>query len=1043
MKRNLLTCLLIVVLTLSLACMIACQTTPTYNVTINSGEHGTVSADKTTVEEGDSVTFTVTSEEGYEVSAFQVNGSAVQLTNGSYTLENVTADVTASATFSKIVVKYTVTFNYGLGEGTEATRSIEEGTALGELPTATVPEHGVLLGWYNGTIKVDSTFVVNSDVTIKASFLTVDLAVSSKSVVVGLTEGNTESTVTATAKIDGVETTDVTIALSTSNTEVATLTDEGAITVVSDGTVDVIAKYNDVEINRVEGITCRSYEGYIAISNKDGLAAIADNRSGKFYLTADIDWGGSLFATSSWEPILGTFTGILDGRGHSIKNFSHDAGWDNGIAIDVQGTIRDIAFIDAHTYNGKPSANNALFGKVTGTIENVFVDYTITATGPIDGSSGAGALASYLDKGAHIYNVVVNLNTSGDKFNERIGGIAFSANSWTGYAENVLVMTNGKALTGSVLDGLYAKEAADGVAKDVTKNSGAYLYTYNLVNDTKFAALDSSVWSIRDGAVYFHDMLALEATPEYDIIYTGGNITHNYGATLPEAEKLVVKFLHNTEVMEVIPTDKIVLSSSNEDVVKIAFDDDDEVFLEYVGAGTATCTIKINDAVTVTFTVTLEQATEWVLTNGTDVIKSWEDNMEAFEVSVGVRHYFDDLTTLPESATVTSSNTDVCTVAIVDGKIVVTPVGKGATTITVTIAEKAATVTVKLIDANNCDIIYEGGDITTTYETSGEILATVIKGSNYGEETLIPETVTLSSTDDKVAVLVWDDGVLKVKVIGEGSATLSAVCGEGKGISFKVTTTQAYIIASIGDFRTKIASNTAGKFILTADLDFDGSTVKGGSEWTGLGNFSGSIDGKGHKIANLVLGDGWNGGIFTTLTGTIKNVAFVNISSATTNSHGLVGEFSNGGLIENCYVDYVFKANGHYLDANWCAAGPICQLQGPNGVVRSTIINIRFSDDFDFANIDNIGAISGKAAAWASMCYDVKVIVNADVTLKLAYADGAGESGVQDTWTTCGQYKSLASLVESGVDSYSKDYWAIDATGITFGSNKVLTVSVE
>lgn len=1035
MKRKLLTCLLIVVLTLSLVYMIACKPTPTYNVTVNSGEHGTVSADKTTVEEGDSVTFTVTAEDGYELKSFEVNGSAVQPTNGSYTLENVTADVTASATFSKIVVKYTVTFNYGLGEGNEATRSVEEGTALGELPTATAPEHGIFLGWYNGTTKVDSTLVINENVTLKASFLTVELSVSNKSVIVGLTEGNVDSTVTVVAKIDGVETADVEIALSTDNSDVATIVD-GAINVVSDGTVSVIAKYNDVEIAKVKDIACRSYEGYTAISTKDDLFAIAKNCSGKYYLTADIDCKGS----GLWNndgPLLGIFKGVLDGRGHYIKNFTHDAGWDKGIAIEVRGTIRDIAFIDAYSLSTQPSANNGLLGKVYGTVENVFVDYTIKASGPIDGNSGAGALASYLEDGANVRNVIVNLNTSGDRFNERVGGIAFSESHWNVNAENVLVMTNGKALTGSLLDGLYAKEGKEGIAADATKNCGAYLYTYNLINDTKFAALDSSVWSVRNGAVYFHDMLALEATPEYDIIYTGGNITHNYGATLPDAEKLVVKFLHNTELVDLVPTDKIVLSSSNEDVVKIAFDDDDEVFLEYIGAGSATCSITINNEITVTFKVELTQADEWTLTNGANVVKIYEDDMGTFEVSVGVRHYLEDLKTLPEGATVTSSAEDVCTVAVVDGKIVVTPVGRGTSTITVTIGGKSATVTVKLIAADSCDIIYEGGDIAVNFETETVLDTVVIKGQKDGAEALIPESVILDSTNENVAVLILDNGGLKVKVVGEGSTTLSAVCGDGQSISFKVTTTKVYFIANLGDFRTKIKNDTAGTYLLTADLDFQGNTHTG--TWDGFGNFTGTLDGQGHKISNMRLGTGWNGGLFQWLRGTIKNVAFVNTQQEAF-AHGLVGCIDQGGTIENVYIDYEIPANGAKIDDAWNGGGAFAVAMY-DGTIKDCVVNIRFKADLDLATLDNVGLLMGKTNSDVSNCTNVKVIVNGDVDLDFACHEAA--EGIIAQWTTCGQYDSLAKLVESGVESYSKDYWTIDNTGITFGSNKVLTVSAE
>lgn len=1296
MKRKLLTCLLVAVVALSLFGLIACDIdntddpiTKTYSVTITQCENGTVQADKQTVDEGGSVTFTVAASDGYELTSFTVNGSEAELTDGKYTLENVSADVTAAATFQKIVVKHTVTFNYGSGNGVEATRTVDEGTSIGELPAVMPPFNGASLGWYVDGTAIDATYVVNADVTVKARILTVELDVSGSSAIIGLAgEADVVPEITFAVKVDG-ESSDIAVTLCTSDDAVATITD-GKLSVVADGTVSVIAKYNDNEIARIDDIACRNYADYTAIATKSDFAAIADNRAGKYYLTADIDWGNSGIWTSDWQPLLGTFTGVLDGRGHSISNGTHNDGWNNGIASDVQGVIRDIAFINMRVGGSRgSSANNAFFGKVTGLVENVYLDYLMPYTQSYDSEAGAAALASYLDKGGLIRNVVVNLNCSGNAYIDRVGAIAVSANSSSGYAQNVLVMTNGKPVTGSVLEGLYAKEAEAGVAQDVTTNCAAYQYTYNLVHDDKFDALDSSVWSIRDGAVYFHDMLALAATPEYDVVYERGNITKSFELDPPALEKLVVRYLHNAEEMAEVPTELITLATSNEDVAKIAFDDDDNLFIQYIGAGTTTCSITIGKT-TVTFTVTLNQVMhitsvedfrtkvpqalngvivldadidfkgetvqgknedgstiwegydeftgsfdgqghtisnlklgdgrkgglfgkltnggiiknvafvnlvtagnggahgligtidggaciencyvdikfhanglnldanwagtgpfcvlhagdatikncianirfaegfdlaaidhigaisgkaaawagmcydvkvivnanvniklayadavendgvqktwttcawyknykdfaegdlatyseywtinekgitfgekqvlavpEWTLTDGETVANVFEDGAQSFEVSVGIVNYVTTLTALPEGATVSSSNEEVATAEIVEGKIVVTPVGVGEATITVTIGDASAKVIVKLLAPVSCDIIYDGGNLDVTFETA-KTLDVVIKGEKDGAECEIPQSVSLTSTNENVAVLVWNDGVLNVKVLGAGTTTLSAVCGNGQGISFEVTAKKVYQIASVGDFRSKIAADLAGSFVLTADLDFQGNTPTG--SWSSFGDFSGVIDGQGHKIENLLLGDSWNGGIFVWYSGTIKNVAFVNVQQAGS-MHGLVGGIT-GGKFENVYVDYVISSNGKYLDVNWCAAGAFATDFG-EGSIKDCIVNVRFADSFNLAEIDRVGLVSGKASSYNGTCQNVKIIVNGSVGLKLAYADAVENDDVQKQWNAT-QYSDFAALLASGVEAYSSELWTIDASGISFGGNKVLQVA--
>ena len=69
-------------------------------MTVNCGEHGTVTPGTADYESGTEVTLTVTPDSGYRVKSVTLDGKAVTLTNGKYTFK-VTANCTFEAEFVK------------------------------------------------------------------------------------------------------------------------------------------------------------------------------------------------------------------------------------------------------------------------------------------------------------------------------------------------------------------------------------------------------------------------------------------------------------------------------------------------------------------------------------------------------------------------------------------------------------------------------------------------------------------------------------------------------------------------------------------------------------------------------------------------------------------------------------------------------------------------------------------------------------------------------------------------------------------------------
>lgn len=1119
MKKKVLTCLSVVLVILALISLVACDTT--YNVTIQESEHGSVTADVETIKEGENLTLTIAPDEGYVLDSLSINDAEVAVEGLSYVVENVTSDITVSATFirlysvsiaassngsvtasasqvvaggsltltinpedhyqldklyindspvevsgntyvvnnasSDIAVKATfvrcnvVSFNYGLGQGEEATRNIIGSIAIGELPSASI-EGGIFLGWYLDGEKIDGTYQVSGDITLNASYLSAEVNLSGKEVLSGLTEGNVNPTVSVRALIDGEENSDIALSLSIDNEEIASINDDNQIVAIGEGEVALIVKYGEIEVARIEGISCRDYSEYIAISNKAGLKAIFNDLTAKYYLTQDIDWDNEFFHDGYWNPLFGkwdpadatkmkSFQGVFDGRGHKILNGLLMDGDCTGISQRIDGVIRDVAFVGFYA-NPTFCRNASFFGTIgeNALIENVYVDYCLKYTRHYSDSNGGAGLASTVT--GKIKNVVLNLSVDRDDYLDRIAAVAVTAGAWAGKVENVVVMSNSKPVTSEFYNGLYIQEAASGVAACMTNNVGAFLDTYSLLNsDLDNAWLNEGVWSIRDGAIYFHDTLALEATPEWDVRYNGSkNINKEYGAQLPNAEGLGFSILNNGQVADEFSEDLFTLSSTNEEVAKILYDEDEGFYVEYVGAGSAVLSITVGDT-TININVILTQAPEWTIDDISDINEVYAEGLAAINVAVSGKNYLDDLTAIPSIATVESSNAEVATVAIDGLNIVITPVGAGKTFVTIKAGDAEQTFKVVLVDPNAAvDLVYDGGDINVSFE-SEKVLDIVIKGSLDEEEMEIPESVKMNSTDSDVAELFLDNGVIKVRVKGEGEATLSAQSGERQSVSFKVTATQIFQISTEYDINTKFAAHPDGKFVLTNNISIGNKAL---NNWNyACETFSGVLDGQGYAISDFTLATGWNGGFFYKLTGTVKNIAFINVKSSfdANAATGVFMSLDNNALLDNVYIDFIFEKNpaGISGDSNYIAAGPVAGCVFPSNF-NNIIVNLRFADGLEVDNTQ-VGAIAGKGCGW-SYAKNVKVIVNSDVTLEKAPYDVVENGGVQAGWNVA-QYKSLEELLASDCSGYTASVWTINESGIKFGENVVLAATVS
>ena len=138
------------------------------------------------------------------------------------------------------------------------------------------------------------------------------------------------------------------------------------------------------------------------LTDKDTfVSAIKADPSGNFELGGDIDFGGDTLTA------IGDFTGSLDGKGYSLKNFKlafNTTTWIYSFINKNSGTIKNVGL----EYSIPDAAGNSYAGFVqtnAGTIENVYAKVTVTAV-----PYGSGSIAGVNAAEGVIENVVVDLN---------------------------------------------------------------------------------------------------------------------------------------------------------------------------------------------------------------------------------------------------------------------------------------------------------------------------------------------------------------------------------------------------------------------------------------------------------------------------------------------------------------------------------------------------------------------------------------------------------------------------------------------------------
>ncbi len=224
-------------------------------------------------------------------------------------------------------------------------------------------------------------------------------------------------------------------------------------------------------------------DGYTMIYTIDDFRRIANNPTGKYRLANDLNFNGESMLLNS-----GTFSGELDGNGHSIKNVGGNS-LEKTTRIAMfdanEGTIKNLNIENIHVnvITGKETAiQDGIFAKINlGTIENCTTSGNIYIQSE-ETTNYIGYIGGIVGNlyGGKIFNCINKVNitcTYG-----AVGGItAYRAG---GTIENCINEGN---LTGSNVNGIcmeYAGALSNCINKGkiVAENFASGLVTYNLSN---------------------------------------------------------------------------------------------------------------------------------------------------------------------------------------------------------------------------------------------------------------------------------------------------------------------------------------------------------------------------------------------------------------------------------------------------------------------------------------------------------------------------------------------------------------------------------
>ena len=284
------------------------------------------------------------------------------------------------------------------------------------------------------------------------------------SLVTGYTTDKSAATYNYTVTKNGVAYTGDDVSVVSNDTAVATV-NGNTITAVGDGTTTVEISVGGA--TATVNVKVDVYTPITSIDDMNNLAGSSDSQtvSGKYMLMNNIDYvGGNLKTisrfTGSGQATKG-FTGIFDGNGYTISNFTpvRPGGTANAASNAIFGNIASTGIVRNLNVAGVTLAGIANGGIANfnfGTIENCFVQGTVTVTGDLSAHPVGGIVAKN-QNGGTVRNCVAVLTIEAGVTATYIGGVA-------GWNATGAFIENCYSITSSAVNAISASTTTGGTA---------------------------------------------------------------------------------------------------------------------------------------------------------------------------------------------------------------------------------------------------------------------------------------------------------------------------------------------------------------------------------------------------------------------------------------------------------------------------------------------------------------------------------------------------------------------------------------------------
>jgi hypothetical protein len=224
----------------------------------------------------------------------------------------------------------------------------------------------------------------------------------------------------------------------------------------------------------------------------NAIGADANDWNKHFKLMADIDLsaytGASFNIIGTWSPRL-YFTGVFDGNGHTISNFTYDSNDTDytGLfgCVDVGGEIKDLGLIGPNVDAGTGWYVGSLVGINYGTITNCY------SAGSVSGDWYVGGLV-----GCNTYGTITSCySTAGVSGRYRVGGIVGSNNEGTIHN----CYSSGSATGTSAVGGLVGVNSRYGIITNCYTTGSVFGNSFvgGLVGSNYYGPVLGCFWDIQ------------------------------------------------------------------------------------------------------------------------------------------------------------------------------------------------------------------------------------------------------------------------------------------------------------------------------------------------------------------------------------------------------------------------------------------------------------------------------------------------------------------------------------------------------------------